>query len=83
MEHPELFCDFEKEILNLDRVRALKEAFTKFSANQKLVIELAYYEGLSQTEMAVRMNQPLGTVKTWTRSPLNILRQELDGAAIA
>ena len=83
MEHPELFCDFEKEILNLDRVRVLKEAFTKLSANQKLVIELAYYEGLSQTEMAERMNQPLGTVKTWTRSALNILRQELDEAAIA
>ena len=83
MEHPELFCDFEKEILNLDRVRVLKEAFTKLSANQKLVIELAYYEGLSQTEMAERMNQPLGTVKTWTRSALNILRQELDEAAMA
>lgn len=83
MEQPELFCDFEKEILNIDRVRVLKEALNKLSANQKLVIELAYYEGLSQTEMAERMKQPLGTVKTWTRGALKVLRQELDEAAIA
>ncbi len=83
MEQPELFCDFEKEILNIDRVRVLKEAFNKLSANQKIVIELAYYEGLSQTEMAERMKQPLGTVKTWTRTALKVLRQELDEAAIA
>lgn len=83
LEEPALFCDFEKEILNMDRVRALKEAFLKLSPNQKLVIELAYYEGLSQTEMAERMKQPLGTVKTWTRGALKILRQELDKGAIA
>ena len=44
---------------------------------QRQVIELAYYEGLSQTEMAERLKQPLGTVKTWTRSALKILRDEL------
>ena len=83
LEQPGLFCDFENEILNLDRVRVLKEAFHKLSPNQKIVIELAYYEGLSQTEMAERLKQPLGTVKTWTRGALKILRQELDKGAIA
>ena len=45
------------------------------------VIELAYFEGLSQTEMAERMGQPLGTVKTWVRSALKNLRDEL-GAVV-
>ena len=38
---------------------------------------MAYYEGLSQTEMAERMKQPLGTVKTWVRTALKTMRQEL------
>ncbi len=83
LEQPELFCDFEREILNIDRVRLLKDAFTKLTANQKLVIELAYYEGLSQSEMAERLRQPLGTVKTWMRAALKTLRAELDEAALA
>jgi RNA polymerase sigma-70 factor (ECF subfamily) len=41
------------------------------------VIELAYFEGLSQTEMAERMGQPLGTVKTWVRTALKNLRDDL------
>jgi RNA polymerase sigma-70 factor (ECF subfamily) len=48
-----------------------------------MVIELAYFEGLSQTEMAERMKQPLGTVKTWVRSALKVLRDELSQVAIA
>ena len=50
-------------------------------ANQRQVIELAYFEGLSQTEMAERMGQPLGTVKTWVRAALKNLRDEL-GAVV-
>ena len=38
----------------------MKSAMEKLSANQRQVIELAYFEGLSQTEMAERMGQPLG-----------------------
>jgi RNA polymerase sigma-70 factor (ECF subfamily) len=48
-----------------------------------MVIEMAYYEGLSQTEMAERMKQPLGTVKTWVRSALKVLREELTEAVTA
>jgi RNA polymerase sigma-70 factor (ECF subfamily) len=83
MEQPSQFNDFENEIMNIDRVRILREAFEKLTPNQRVVLELAYYEGLSQSEMAERMKQPLGTVKTWVRTALKTLREQLGEAAIA
>jgi RNA polymerase sigma-70 factor (ECF subfamily) len=82
-EHPALFTNLEADILNSDRARRLRTAFQKLTPNQKLVIELAYYEGLSQSEMAARMKQPLGTIKTWTRTALRALREELGAEALA
>ena len=83
LEQPDLFTNLEHSILNLDRVRALKGAFAKLSPNQRLVLELAYYEGLSQSEMSERLKQPLGTVKTWVRTALKLLRDELSEVAVA
>lgn len=82
-EHPSLFGDLERDILNSDRARVLRAAFKKLSDKQQMVIELAYFEGLSQTEMADRMKQPLGTVKTWMRSALRVLRDEVGEALTA
>jgi RNA polymerase sigma-70 factor (ECF subfamily) len=83
LDRPGLFNDMDTSALTIDRARRLKSAFEKLNSNQKLVIELAYYEGMSQTEMAERLKQPLGTVKTWTRSALKALRDELGEVAIA
>src|SRR5262245_15654059 len=82
VEHPSLFCDMEKDILSSDKARIVKSAIEKLAPNQRQVIELAYFEGLSQTEMAERMGQPLGTVKTWVRTALKNLRDEL-GAVVS
>jgi RNA polymerase sigma-70 factor (ECF subfamily) len=82
IEHPSLFCDMEKNILASDSARIVKSAIEKLSPNYRQVIELAYFEGLSQTEMAERMGQPLGTVKTWVRTALKNLRDEL-GAVVS
>lgn len=82
-EHPSLFVDMEKRILNENYALVVREAVSRLSENQRTVIELAYYQGLSQPEMAERMGQPLGTVKTWVRAALKSLREELGGESVA
>ncbi len=79
-EHPSLFVDMERDVVNSDRARLIRNAMAKLSENQRQVIHLAYYEGLSQTEMAQRMGQPLGTVKSWVRGALKFLREEIGEA---
>jgi len=76
-EHPAVFVNFEAEVLSQDRARRVRGALGRLNENQRHVIELAYFEGLSQSEMAERMGQPLGTVKTWVRTALKNLRDDL------
>jgi len=81
-EQPAVFVNFEADVLNQDRARRVRAALERLNENQRHVIELAYFEGLSQTEMAERMGQPLGTVKTWVRTALKNLREDLDVKAV-
>lgn len=81
-EQPGLFVSMEEEVLNTDRGRRLRVAFEKLNPNQRMVIELAYFEGLSQSEMAAKLNQPLGTVKTWTRTALLTLRDSIGAGTV-
>ena len=83
IENPAMFSNLEGEIMNMDRIRSLKAAFEKLDPNQRLVLELAYFEGMSQTEMAGKLQKPLGTVKTWVRAALKALREEMGEEAVA
>lgn len=76
-----LFTQIEDSALSVDRLRRLKAAFEKLSPHQRTAIELAYFEGLSYTEMAERIEQPLDTVRTWVGTALKTLRQALGEAA--
>lgn len=76
-EDPTLFADLEKSIAFSSKPGNLGGALEKLSVNQRRVIELAYFEGYSQAEMAAKLRQPLGTVKTWVRSALSLIREEL------
>ncbi|MEO1373777.1 MAG: sigma-70 family RNA polymerase sigma factor [Cyanobacteria bacterium J06635_10] len=53
------------------------EALQEIPENQQQVLKMAYYEGLSQSEITQRLNIPLGTVKTRTRQGLLKLRKLL------
>ncbi len=62
------------------RAQAVHRAVEGLPQEQRQVLELAYFLGLSQTEISERTGAPLGTVKGRTRLALQRLRTELAGA---
>jgi RNA polymerase sigma-70 factor, ECF subfamily len=65
------------------QVRELKTALTVLTQDERQAIEAAYFSGLTYAEAAVRLNQPLGTIKTRIRAGLTKLRQVLNARADA
>lgn len=56
----------------------LQQALATLSASERAILEIAYYEGMSQSEIAQRLNLPLGTIKSRSRQGLRKLRQHLE-----
>jgi len=60
-----------------ERKKMVRSALTTLAAEQREVIELAYFSGLSHSEIALKLGQPLGTVKTRVRLGMMKLRESL------
>ena len=55
----------------------VRQGLVALPAEQRTALELAYFEGLSQSEIAERLAAPLGTIKTRIRTALTTLRRSL------
>ncbi|MCC6406165.1 MAG: sigma-70 family RNA polymerase sigma factor [Planctomycetes bacterium] len=70
-------CDPKLEPEREERCQLVAKALSALPEAQRRVVELAYFGGLSHTEIAERLSEPLGTVKTRVRLGLIKLRELL------
>jgi RNA polymerase sigma-70 factor (ECF subfamily) len=69
----------EVEVARLDEAEEIRQALRALPAEQGRVIELAYFGGFTQTEIASMLDAPLGTVKGRMRLGLEKMRAQLGG----
>lgn len=72
--------EYEKRLDEKRRAERVRALMGSLHAQQKRAIELAYFEGLSHTEIAESLKEPLGTVKSWIRNGLLRMKEELQAA---
>ena len=69
------------QLVTAEQADRVRRALAALPDELRIPLELAYYEGLSQSEIAERLRTPLGTIKTRMRQTLIRLREALAGAS--
>jgi RNA polymerase sigma-70 factor (ECF subfamily) len=82
MQRSEPAVDLEREIIDLNEGETIREALAALPEGERVAIELAYFGGHTYREVAARLEQPEGTVKSRIRSGLLRLRAALVDAGI-
>lgn len=67
----------ESSVADSEARMTMGSALANLPEAQRRVLEMAYFDGLTQTEIATRLAEPLGTVKTRMRSGIQKLREIL------
>jgi RNA polymerase sigma-70 factor (ECF subfamily) len=69
--------DVAEDAINRAYATDVREAMSSLTGDQRTAIELAYFDGLTQSEIAERLGKPLGTVKTYMFQGMRRLRDAL------
>ena len=77
LERSSLFATDEAPLERLAQADAVRSALGGLNQEQREVLELTHFEGMTQTEIAGKLKKPLGTVKGLVRSALKSLRSAM------
>ena len=73
--------DYESTLDEKRQTERVRTLMSSLNPKQRRAIELAYFEGLSHTEIAETLHEPLGTVKSWIRNGLLRLKEGLQATS--
>ena len=65
---------------DFEAVELVRRTFAALTISQRQLLEMAYFEGCSQSEIAARLQTPLGTIKSRMRAAIQQFRDVVDGA---
>ncbi len=72
---PDLSAEAERNLV----VEKVRTVLAEMDPNQRKALELAYFQGLTHSEIAAKTGEPLGTIKTRIRGGLQVLRAKFAG----
>ncbi len=69
----------ERTVMQRETAAEVRGAVSELKPEQQELIELVYFQGMTQQQISEQLDLPLGTVKTRIRSAIQALRKRMDG----